>query len=144
MFDSSFLAMPSALNLTPPTPSSSKSLAATIPPPPLPPPPHASALTSPMPMPSAADLYAPEPESGDRIGECGAGGHKFPRCFGCAHDILDRYLLTLPPDQQQWHCGCLRCVECGCALDETARVCFVRAGRTFCKSDYTRYSLCTL
>ena len=74
---------------------------------------------------------------GTGVGTGSGGGNKFPRCCGCEQQILDRYLLTLLPDQQ-WHCGCLRCVECGRELDESAGVCFVRGDRTFCKPDYTR------
>ena len=157
MYDSSFLGMPSALNLTPPTPTSSKSLAASIPPPPPAPPTTALTLASPtpMPMPAAGDLYMAHSESGSCSSgvDCGMGlgagtvmggdCSKFPRCCGCAQHILDRYLLTLLPDQQ-WHCGCLRCVECGRVLDESAGVCFVRAGRTFCKPDYTRCAFRTI
>ena len=149
MFDSAFLGMSSALNLTPPTPTSSKSLAASIPPPPAPP---TTAMQMQVQMPAAGDLYVAmaHSESGSSGVDCGMGlatgtgtgaaagaGNKFPRCCGCEQHILDRYLLTLLPDQQ-WHCGCLRCAECGRALDESAGVCFVRAGRTFCKPDYTR------
>ncbi len=42
----------------------------------------------------------------------------------------------MAPDLE-WHAKCLRCVECGHFLDENC-TCFVRNGKTYCKSDYVR------
>ena len=58
-------------------------------------------------------------------------------CAGCNCHIHDQYLLRVAPDLE-WHIQCLKCAECGQSLDET-RTCFVLDGKTYCKSDYTRY-----
>src|SRR6218665_2469226 len=61
------------------------------------------------------------------------------RCSGCGSVILDQYILRVSPDLE-WHASCLKCAECGQFLDEM-RTCFVRDGKTFCKTDYLRYTI---
>ncbi|OQR75900.1 Isl1/2A-like [Tropilaelaps mercedesae] len=60
------------------------------------------------------------------------------QCAGCGSAIRDPYILRVSPDLE-WHAGCLRCAECARFLDESC-TCFVRDGKTYCKSDYHRPS----
>ncbi|KAI5622585.1 insulinprotein enhancer protein isl-1, partial [Silurus asotus] len=57
-------------------------------------------------------------------------------CVGCGLQILDRFVLSVFPDMR-WHVACLKCVECQQNLDES-HTCFVKDGKTLCKSDYIR------
>ncbi|CAD5123966.1 DgyrCDS12271 [Dimorphilus gyrociliatus] len=59
-----------------------------------------------------------------------------PPCVGCGCAITDQYILRVDPDLE-WHASCLKCADCGQMLDENC-TCFVRDGKTYCKSDYTR------
>lgn len=66
-------------------------------------------------------------------------GGRSCRCSGCGSVILDQYILRVAPDLE-WHASCLKCAECGQFLDEM-RTCFVRDGKTFCKTDYLRQTI---
>ncbi|XP_054160623.1 insulin gene enhancer protein isl-1-like isoform X2 [Oppia nitens] len=64
---------------------------------------------------------------------------KWPRialCVGCGTQIYDQYILRVSPDLE-WHAACLKCADCHQFLDESC-TCFVRDGKTYCKSDYLR------
>jgi hypothetical protein len=57
-------------------------------------------------------------------------------CAGCGAVITDRFLYQVCGNT--WHCGCLRCADCGVGLTER---CFVRDDRIFCRADFYRYEL---
>ncbi|XP_071949094.1 LIM/homeobox protein Lhx3-like isoform X2 [Antedon mediterranea] len=59
------------------------------------------------------------------------GGENIPKCAGCQHPILDRFIHKVL--ERFWHAKCLRCSECGCLLNER---CFTRNGEVFCKEDF--------
>ncbi|XP_018495428.1 insulin gene enhancer protein ISL-1 [Galendromus occidentalis] len=63
-------------------------------------------------------------------------GNGISLCVGCGSQIQDQYILRVSPDLE-WHASCLKCVECLQFLDESC-TCFVREGKTYCKSDYHR------
>lgn len=44
--------------------------------------------------------------------------------------------MRVHPDLS-WHAACLKCADCGCSLDESC-TCFVKDGKTYCKTDYAR------
>ncbi|VDI71027.1 insulin gene enhancer protein ISL-1-like isoform X2 [Mytilus edulis] len=57
-------------------------------------------------------------------------------CVGCGSQIHDQFILRVAPDLE-WHASCLKCVDCSQFLDESC-TCFVRDGKTYCRSDYAR------
>jgi LIM homeobox protein 2/9 len=57
-------------------------------------------------------------------------------CYGCRQLIDDRYYLMAV--DRSWHLSCLKCSECGMALEQE-RTCFARYGQIFCKDDYIKY-----
>ncbi|XP_021459535.2 insulin gene enhancer protein ISL-2B isoform X1 [Oncorhynchus mykiss] len=57
-------------------------------------------------------------------------------CAGCGESIRDPVVLRVGSNQQ-WHTGCLCCDECHCPLGESVS-CFLRDGRTLCRTDYAR------
>ncbi len=56
-------------------------------------------------------------------------------CAGCGAVITDRFLYQVCGNT--WHCGCLRCADCGVGLTER---CFVRDDRIFCREDFYRWA----
>ncbi|CDQ83813.1 unnamed protein product [Oncorhynchus mykiss] len=58
-------------------------------------------------------------------------------CAGCGESIRDPVVLRVGSNQQ-WHTGCLCCDECHCPLGESVS-CFLRDGRTLCRTDYARF-----
>ena len=57
------------------------------------------------------------------------------RCVECSELIKDKYVLRVK--EEFWHPTCLKCAVCQQELG-TEKSCYMKAGKVFCKDDYTR------
>ncbi|KAL2734586.1 LIM/homeobox protein Lhx5 isoform X3 [Vespula maculifrons] len=52
-------------------------------------------------------------------------------CAGCEKPILDQYMLNVL--DRVWHAQCVRCFDCGSALQDK---CYSREAKLFCREDF--------
>ena len=57
-------------------------------------------------------------------------------CAGCSKEIRERFLLHAV--DKYWHKTCLKCCECGVALDQVGNSCYVKGTSILCRNDYMR------
>ncbi|XP_070531813.1 LIM/homeobox protein Lhx3-like isoform X1 [Ptychodera flava] len=56
---------------------------------------------------------------------------QIPKCAGCEHPILDRFILKV--QDRAWHSKCLKCKDCQSQLSDK---CYSRGGNVYCKDDF--------
>ncbi|NP_001158395.1 lim domain homeobox 3/4 transcription factor [Saccoglossus kowalevskii] len=56
---------------------------------------------------------------------------QIPKCSGCEHPILDRFILKV--QDRAWHSKCLKCTDCQAQLSDK---CYSRGGQVYCKEDF--------
>ncbi|XP_077986677.1 LIM/homeobox protein Lhx3-like [Glandiceps talaboti] len=69
-------------------------------------------------------------EAHNQINTCKSSS-QIPKCAGCEHPILDRFILKV--QDRAWHSKCLKCKDCQSQLNDK---CYSRGGNVYCKEDF--------